>query len=123
MSTHNPQPADEWASEWISAWNAHDLEAILAHYAELLEYRSPLVSRRFPDSGGVIRDKQTLREYVAIGLKNNPELRFTLQEVFTGVDEITLVYENARGGKTAESFQFDADDKVIRVASCYSESV
>ena len=115
--------AREWAQAWIASWNEHDHAAILDHYAEILEYRSPLVMGRFPDSGGVIRDRQTLSEYVAIGLRNNPNLHFTLLDVYTGVDEITVVYENARGGKTAESFQFDDQRKVVRVASCYSPAV
>ena len=35
----------ERAQEYISAWNAHDLERILAHYADDVEVASPLVPK------------------------------------------------------------------------------
>jgi len=114
--------AEDWAREWIECWNRHDHSAILEHYADDIEYRSPLVSGRFPELAGVIRSKSKLAEYIAIGLENNPDLRFALLDVFTGVREMTLLYNNARGGSTTESFQFDETRRVIRVSSCYSEN-
>ena len=33
--------ARQVSQEWLSAWNAHDLEAILSYYAEDFEMISP----------------------------------------------------------------------------------
>ena len=39
----------EWArtlaTEWVAAWNSHDLERILAHYAHDVVFSSPLPDR------------------------------------------------------------------------------
>lgn len=112
--------AMEFATEWIEAWNSHDLDRIISHYAETLYYSSPLVLERMPGSDGVIRDRASLRTYVQTGLSKNPALHFTFREVLLGAQGFTLYYENARGGRTAEYFEFDADSKVFKVISCYS---
>ena len=112
--------ATEFAREWVEAWNSRDLERIISHYAETLHYCSPLVLERIPGSDGVIRDRATLRSYVQTGLSKNPALKFTLREVLMGAHGIALHYDNARGGQTAEYFEFDADGRVVKVISCYS---
>ena len=33
----------EFAKEWIDAWNSHDLDRILAHYAEDIEISTPMI--------------------------------------------------------------------------------
>ena len=112
--------ATESATEWVEAWNSDDLERIISHYAETLHYCSPLVLERIPGSGGVIRDRVTLRSYVQAGLSKNPALQFTLREVLLGAHGIALYCGNPRGGQTAEYFEFDADGRVVKVISCYS---
>lgn len=37
--------ARHFAADWIEAWNRHDLGAILAHYADDFEMRSPYMRR------------------------------------------------------------------------------
>ena len=32
-----------FAEEWITAWNTHDLDRILSHYAEDIVFRSPVI--------------------------------------------------------------------------------
>lgn len=43
--------AQEFAAEWIAAWNSHDLERILSHYAEDFEMASPLIIERMKEAG------------------------------------------------------------------------
>jgi ketosteroid isomerase-like protein len=33
--------AAQFAEEWIAAWNSHDLDRILSHYADDFEMASP----------------------------------------------------------------------------------
>ena len=35
--------ARAFARDWVAAWNSHDLDRILSHYAEDVEFRSPFV--------------------------------------------------------------------------------
>jgi ketosteroid isomerase-like protein len=44
--------AREFAAAWYAAWNAHDLEAILEHYADDVEMSSPLVAALTGEPGG-----------------------------------------------------------------------
>ena len=38
------QDAARFADEWFAAWNAHDLDANLGHYADEIEFVSPFVA-------------------------------------------------------------------------------
>lgn len=38
------QQAHQLASEWIQAWNSHNLDAILSHYAEDIVLVSPIAA-------------------------------------------------------------------------------
>jgi ketosteroid isomerase-like protein len=58
----DPDTARRVAGEWFDAWNRHDLEAVLGHYADDVEFTSPFAvelagsisvvpSPRFPNCG------------------------------------------------------------------------
>ena len=36
--------AERFAREWVEAWNAHDLDAILSHYHDDFEMASPRIA-------------------------------------------------------------------------------
>ena len=37
--------ADAFVADWMEAWNDHDLERILGHYADDVEYYSPFIAQ------------------------------------------------------------------------------
>ena len=80
------------AQEWIAAWNAHDLELILAHYAEDVELTSPFVAKLTGPSEGVVRGKAALRDYFTRGLEAYPTLRFDFIQLYPGVRSCVLEY-------------------------------
>lgn len=112
--------ATNFSEEWIESWNSHDIEKIISHYSDKLEFKSPLIVERYSDPDGTIYDREKLREYFLFGLKSNPSLTFKLKQVLLGVNALTLYYENARGGETTEYFEFNKEYKVVRSVSCYS---
>src|SRR5213593_2803495 len=93
---------DQQAQEWLAAWNAHDLERILAHYSEDVELTSPFVPKLTGRSEGVLRGKAALRDYFARGLKAYPTLRFDFIRLYSGVRSCVLDYRNVNGLRTAE---------------------
>lgn len=103
VSTPEPGP---FADDWIDAWNARDVEAVLAHYADDVVFTSPTAMRVVPDSGGVVRGKDGLRGYWARALAGNPDLHFELVAVYAGVDTLVLHYRNQRGALIAEVLTF-----------------
>jgi ketosteroid isomerase-like protein len=109
------------AQEWIAAWNAHDLERILAHYADDVELDSPLVAKLMGGSEGVVRGKAALRDYFARGLQAFPTLRFDFIRLYAGVRSCVLEYRSANGLRAAEVMEFDGEGKVRRVLAHYCE--
>ena len=78
------------AQEWVEAFNAHDLERILSHYADSVELKSLLATKLLNDPAGTVRGKPALRAYFAKGLAAAPDLRFELLDVFAGVSSVAV---------------------------------
>jgi len=107
--------AERIAEDWIDAWNAHDLERIMTHYADAVVFTSPLIVRRTGREDGTIRSKSDLRDYFAASLTPGSRLRFELLAVFAGVSGITLHYRNHRAESVMETKVLDAAGKAVRV--------
>ena len=73
--------AREFAQDWIAAWNAHDMEAILAHYASEVRLTSPAAASILNDPSGTVTGKEALSSYFRRGLEAYPNLRFELVDV------------------------------------------
>ncbi len=111
----------EFADEWIAAWNAHDLEKILSHYADEIEFTSPFVVRLFNESSGTLRGKDRLRAYFAKGLAAYPDLRFELLHTLTSIQSVVLYYRSVKNLLAAEVMFFDPQEKVAQVVAHYTE--
>lgn len=111
--------ARTFAEEWVAAWNSHDLEAILAHYAPDAVLTSPVAAQLLNDVSGTVTGKQALRAYFQRGLAAYPNLSFKLLDVLWGLSSVVLYYVNQKGTKTGEFMEFDADGKVVRVVANY----
>jgi ketosteroid isomerase-like protein len=112
--------AKEFARDWIDAWNSHDLDRILSHYASDVVLVSPVAAKLTGDASGIVRGKDSLRSYFQKGLELFPDLQFTLVDVMQGLSSVVLYYENQRGTKTGEFMEFDANGAVVRVVANYS---
>jgi ketosteroid isomerase-like protein len=104
MSTPDPV---QFSGQWLAAFNAHDLEAVLAHFAEDVVFSSPVAARVLPDTAGVVRGKPALRAYWTRALTLVPDLHFELLGVYAGVDTLVLHYRNQAGGLVNEVLVFD----------------
>jgi len=111
--------AERFADQWYAAWNSHDLEAILRHYADDVEFSSPFVVALNDDPAGTLRGKEELRDYVARGLERFPNLRFEPLETFAGVDSVTLTYISVESRRAAEVMTLDSENRVRRVQAHY----
>lgn len=112
--------ADKFAAEWIAAWNARDLDAILAHYADDVELTSPFVREMAGESSGTLRGKAALCAYWSKALAAVPDLHFTLVRVLPGVASVTLYYHSVRNLLAAEVMELDAVGLVRRVVAHYT---
>ena len=100
---------DEFVTSWVRAWNAHDIEAVLAHFHEDVTFTSPVAVAVLPATAGVLRGKPALREYWTRGLELIPDLHFTVVATFVGVSSVVIQYRNQRGNLASEVLIFDGD--------------
>lgn len=122
MSSHlpiDPAFARRVAGEWFDAWNSHDLEAVLSHYATNVEFTSPFALELTGRADGTLSGIEELRQYFSRALDAFPDLCFTDLRVAIGVSSITLCYRSARGLEAAESMFFEDDGKIVRVLAHY----
>lgn len=108
------------AEHWIAAWNAHDLNLILAHYDDAIELTSPVAAQLLGTADGKVSGKANLKAYFRRGLEAYPELHFRLHDLLLGVNSVVLYYTNQKGTHTAEFMEFSANGKVARVVANYS---
>jgi ketosteroid isomerase-like protein len=112
--------ARRFADDWYAAWNAHDLEAILAHYTDDVVLTSPLAGDLAGSTDGSIVGKKALRAYFAAGLERFPALHFEPRDLYVGVDSLVLRYVGPTGAETAEVVFLDDDGKVSRYFAHYA---
>lgn len=106
------------AQEWLDAWNAHDPQSVVAHFADDVVVRSPVAAQLRPGSNGELLGKDSVLSYYRAGLAASPDLRFSLVEVCTGVEDITIVYRNQHDTLVAETLTLSADGlaRAVRVS-------
>jgi hypothetical protein len=111
--------AHSFANEWIEAWNNHDLEQVLAHYADDFEMHSPVIAQIVGEPSGMLQGKQAVGAYWSQALQLLPDLQFELITVLAGVNSITLYYRGALDRLAAEVFHFGPDGKVVKAFAHY----
>jgi ketosteroid isomerase-like protein len=110
----------QFAHGWVRAWNSHDLDAVMSHYAPEVVLTSPTAAKLLGDPSGTVAGKEAVRSYFARGLEAFPNLTFELLDVMWGVSSVVLYYVNQKGTKTGEFMEFDVNQKVFRVVANYT---
>lgn len=101
-----PEP-DAFVDEWVTAWNRHDVDAVLTHFDDDVVFSSPVAARVIPDSNGVVHGKAALREYWCAALETVPDLHFEIVGVYRGESVLVINYRNESGGLVSEVLEFD----------------
>ena len=107
------------AEEWVAAWNAHDLDAIMALYAADVVFQTPTIIDSLGIPDGRVEGLDRLREHFARGLERLPDLRFDLDGVYAGVSSLAMTYRWADGTPVCELHEYDHDGRIARVQALY----
>jgi ketosteroid isomerase-like protein len=99
--------AGSFAEDWLTAWNRHDVDAVLTHFHDDVVFTSPVAAREVPESKGVVRGKAALREYWNVALKSMPDLHFEIVGVYQGESVLVINYRNQSGALVNEVLEFD----------------
>jgi len=59
---------------WVQAWNSHDLDTILSHYAADVILVSPVAAKLLDDPSGKVVGMEVLRAYFTRGIESYSEL-------------------------------------------------
>jgi len=114
------EEVQEFAKHWVAAWNSHNLDEIMSHYAADVILVSPVAARILNDPSGTVKGTEAVRAYFRRGLEAYPNLKFELIDVMRGLSSVVLYYLNQNGSKTGEFMEIGAGKKVVRVVANYS---
>ena len=103
--------AHNFSLEWVKAWNSHDLDKIMAHYADDFEMNSPIIKQIMNEPTGKLKGKEKIRAYWEKALKMNPTLHFEIIKYYSGTNSVVIQYKGHRG-LSAEVLFFDEEGKV-----------
>lgn len=99
---HPPSMLAALGRTWVEAWNARDLERVLALYDEAAVMTSDRIPAMGFDASGTVRGKEALRAYWGKALGLLPELHFSLIDLLVSPDSVVVFYANERGKKICE---------------------
>jgi ketosteroid isomerase-like protein len=111
--------AQQLADAWYAAWNAHDLERILAHYSDDVVFTSPFAVEIAGRVDGRLEGKEALRGYFAAALERFPDLRFEPIALMVGLRSVVLHYRSVKDLPAAELMVVGGDGLVSEVIAHY----
>ncbi len=112
--------ARAFADSWYRAWNDHDLDRIMSHYAPGIEHSSPFIARYHSDPAArSLVGIETVRAYFGAALQRNPTLQFLPEYLTLGIETVALIYRRMTGDLAAETFFFDDAGRIVRSISHY----
>lgn len=112
--------AQEFAKEWIEAWNSHDLDRILTHYSDDVEITTPMIKMALGNDSGSLKGKEAVGIYWRQALIKLPDLHFELIDVAESINSIAVYYKSVMNKKTIEVMSFNEDGKVDRIVAHYT---
>jgi ketosteroid isomerase-like protein len=98
--------AVEFSRQWVRAWNAHDVDAVLRHFHEDVVFTSPVAATLLPETAGIVRGKPALRRYWTVAVQRISDLRFVIEGVYQGIDTVVINYRNQNNALVNEVLRF-----------------
>ncbi len=107
------------AARWYAAWNARDIDAIMACYAPEIRHSSPFIKRYNNTDDLELVGIAAVRDYFDRALKRNPTLQFYPKHIAVGLVSFALVYTRMTGDLAVETFAINDNDQIVRSVSHY----
>ena len=108
------QEREAFAKAWLNGWNDRDLERIVSHYTDDVEFQSPFAVHLLGDAFRTIKGKENLTRYFERVLEAVPgKIEFEFLGVFHGVDTL-VVHFQSKMHKCAEFMELNHEGKVRR---------
>jgi SnoaL-like domain len=107
----------EHADRWLEAWNAHDLDAIVACYSVDVSFAIPAVVGDAAE--GRMEGREELRDHFRHGLELAPNLTVTEESLLEGPGGFALLYRREDGHRAIEAVELDESGLVARARVYY----
>ena len=116
-----PDTLKAHALSWIDAWNRHDVEGILSHYADDVMFQAATVVRRWNKPDGILLGKAELRAHFARGLELDPDLNFQFEEIFHCPGGYAVLYRRNNGNRVIDVVELDESQLIRRARAFYAD--
>jgi hypothetical protein len=80
------------ANKWFAAFNAQDLEGLLALYHDRAEHYSPKLRVRQPETNGLIKGKSAMRAWWQDAFTRLPDLHYKILRFTPFEDRVFMEY-------------------------------
>jgi len=107
------------ALDWIDAWNKRDIDKIMDHYVDDVEFYSPTVIQRWNIPEGRIIGKEKLRQHFLKGFEVAPQLHFEFVSVLVEDSSVTITYKRENDQLVADYIVLDKAGKAKLVKAYY----
>lgn len=120
------EQAQAYARRWIADWNGKDIEAVLRHFAEEVEFVSPRAATTV--GSATVRGKAALRAYWQAAIARIETIAFTLDHAVwdPATAELAILYTatiNGQSNRALELLHFDAAGQAVRGEAFYGAAL
>jgi len=80
------------AFKWFDAFNAHNIEQLLSLYDDHAEHFSPKLKIRQPETNGIVRGKQQMRDWWQGSFDRLPSLQYKVTSITANENRVFAEY-------------------------------
>lgn len=92
MPATTPASNKKIATTWFEAFNEHDLEKLLSLYDDHAQHYSPKLKARLPETKGLIKGKEALRNWWKDAFDRLPTLRYEVIKLTADEEQVFMEY-------------------------------
>jgi ketosteroid isomerase-like protein len=107
------------AADWIDAWNKRDIDRIMNHYADDIEFHSSTVIKRWNIADGKLTGKEKLKQHFIKGFEEAPNLHFEFVDLVPEKDSFILTYKRENGQVVSDYIALNKNGEAILVKAYY----
>jgi len=94
-----PRDLENIAMRWFEAFNAKALENLLALYADDAEHFSPKLKIRMPETNGLVKGKDAMREWWQDAFDRLPTLHYKVTSITANEYRVFMEYKRTVEGE------------------------
>ena len=110
---------NEIIADWLDAWNCHDIDRIMAHYAEEIEFTAQTVVARWGKADGKLVGKAELRKHFEKGLELAPKIHFEADQILWSPIGYAVLYRRENNNELLDAVELNAEGLAVKVTAYY----